>query len=347
MVDHLREVAADGLVPAEALTTGPQDRSKAWWNEFRKKVVAEAQAAGLCAGLWDLRSKLVLLGAGVVLLLLYAVATGFNQPDEVERSNLYDAVTLGGILAAFALGAAANSKRQTSTGDGLVAASRWLGVKRALDESPSFEVLPPSGVAVWERHLAYACALGVAPRSIQALPMGAESDTEVWTASGGEWRKVAVAYPRFRPGWGRHPLLALGLGALGSLFGWGLLRLATGDLGGDSVGLKVFALVVFALAVLVLTRSLPQLLFGFLDLFGSRTVEGPVLRARTRWAPIPYTFQGTDREYLRFFIAIDDGRSPKLTAYRVKPDLYDALPQGSKAELKVTPNLGYVTRRSG
>ena len=200
---------------------------------------------------------------------------------------------------------------------------------------------------VWERHLAYACALGVAPRSIRSLPMGAESDTEVWTASRGEWRKVAVRYPRFRPGWGRHPLLALAVGTLGTLFGWWLLRLVTGDLGGDNKWLKVTAAIGFAAAVLVLTRSLPQLVLGFLDLFSSRTVEGAVLRARTRWAPIPYAFQGEDQQYLRFFVAIDDGRSETLTAYRVKPALYEALPQGSKASLKVTPNLGYVRRRSG
>lgn len=346
LLEHLRSVAAGGEVPAEALTTGPQDRSKAWWNEFRKRVVAHAQSAGLCADLWNWTAKSILIGVALVLLVLYGFATGFRQADDVADSPLLNAVLAGGLALALALGGTVKSKRQTSTEPGLRAASRWLGVREALEDSPSFELLPPSGVVVWERHLAYAAALGVAPRSVRALPMGAESDHEVWLAREGEWQKVAVRYPRFRPGWGRHPLLALVLGAAGSLFGWWLLRLATTDPGGDATWMKVVALVLVAVAVLVLARSLPQLLLGLLDLVGSRPVEGTVLRARTKWSPFPYTFQGTDSEYLRFFVAIDDGRSSKLTAYRVKRDVYDALPQGSVAKLAVTPYLGYVSRRA-
>ncbi|HYP22829.1 MAG TPA: hypothetical protein VEV43_04590 [Actinomycetota bacterium] len=346
LVDHLRSLAADGVIPAEALTTGPQDRSKAWWDEFRKKLVAHAQSAGLCTNLWNATAISLLVGGGVVLLVLYALATGFNDPDDVADSPLLNAVTLGALPAIFALGAVVKSTRQTSTAEGLRCGSRWLGVRRALEESPSFEQLPPSGVVVWERHLAYAAALGVAPRSVRALPMGAESDTEVWARAGTEWRKVEVRYPRFRPGWGRHPLHALGVGFLGTLFARWLLRLATGDLGGDDTWLKAIALVLFGIAVLVLTRSLPQLVLGFLDLLASRPVEGTILRARTRWSPFPYSFQGSDQQYLRYFVAIDDGRSPKLTAYRVKPSLYGALSQGTEAKLKVTPNLGYVRRLS-
>ncbi|MDQ4124487.1 MAG: hypothetical protein M3134_02660, partial [Actinomycetota bacterium] len=71
-----------------------------------------------------------------------------------------------------------------------------------------------------------------------------------------------------------------------------------------------------------------------------------VLRARTRWSPFPFMNQSNDQHYIRFFVAIDDTRSTKLTAYRVKPDLYDRLYQGGRAELEVTPNLGHVRRRS-
>lgn len=346
MVDHLRAVAADGVVPAEALTTGPQDRSKAWWNEFRKKVVAQAQSSGLCANLWNGPSKAILVGGGLLLLVLYGFATGFNDPDDVADTPLLNGVTLGGLAAVLALGAVLKSSRQTSTDAGLRAGSRWLGVKRALDESPSFELLPPTGVVVWERHLAYAAALGVAPRSIRALPMGAESDTEAWTASSGEWRKVTVRYPRFRPGWGRHPLLALAIGGFGTYVGYNMIRVAAGDIGFDNRWLAIAGTVALAVAILVLARSLPQLLFGVLDLFGSRTVGGTVLRARTRRGPVPFFNQTNDDAYLRCFVAIDDGRSTSLTAYRVSARLYGELRQGSEAKLVVTPNLGYVRRPS-
>lgn len=346
MFDHLRSVAAGGVVPAQALTTGPQDRSKAWWNEFRKRVVAHAQSGGLCADLWNRASQLTLFAVGLVLLVLYGFATGFRDPEDVADSALLNAVVAGIALAAVALGATVKSKRQTSTEDGLRAASRWLGVKRALDESPSFELLPPSGVVVWERHLAYAAALGVAPRSIRALPMGAESDTEAWTASSGRWRKVHVKYPRLRPGWGRHPALALAVGAAGSYFGYRLLKLATGDLGADSAWLKLFALALVAVALVALGRSLPQLVWGLLDLFVSRRVEGTVLRARTRWGPFPYLTQQNDDQYVRYFVAIDDARSSTVTALRVTPKLYRTLPQGAGGKLEVTPNLGYVRRPS-
>ena len=343
MVDHLQAVAADGVVPAEALTTGPQDRSKAWWNEFRKKVVAQAQSSGLCANLWNGPSKAILFAGGALLLVLYGFATGFRDPDDVADTPLLNAVILGGLAAVLALGAVLKSSRQTSTEEGLRSGSRWLGVKRAFEESPSFELLPPSGVVVWERHLAYAAALGVAPRSIRSLPMGAESDTEAWTASSGEWRKVTVRYPRFRPGWGRRPVLALALGGFGSYVGYNMLRVATRDIGFGDRWVAIAGTVATTLALMVLARSLPQLLFGALDLFGSRTVEGTVLRARTRRGPVPFFNPTNDDAYLRCFVAIDDGRSTTLTAYRVSPRLYADLPQGTKANLNVTLNLGYVT----
>jgi hypothetical protein len=349
MIDHLRSVAVEGVVPAEALTTGPQDRSRAWWKVFRKEVVEHAQSAGLSKDLWSPAAEIALLLAAAVVALLYWIAIGFRDADEVARSTLLDVVTVSGIAAAAALVAVGTTKRQTSTEEGMRAGARWLGVRRALEESPSFELLPPSGVAVWERHLAYAAALGVAPHSIRALPMGAESDTEAWTASSGAWRKVAVRYPRWRPGWGRHPALAVVIGAFGTYAGYNILRLAIDDIGFDDVWRVAPAAVATAIAVVVLARSVPQLFWGVADLFSSKEIEGKILRARTRWGPVPYFTQGDDDHNLRCFIALDDARSEKLTAYRVTPKKYEQGSQGAEVKLKVTPNLGYVsivTRRS-
>ena len=47
VLDHLRASAHDGVVPAEALTTGPQHESARWKRGFVSGVVSDAQARGL------------------------------------------------------------------------------------------------------------------------------------------------------------------------------------------------------------------------------------------------------------------------------------------------------------
>lgn len=344
MVGHLRSLAVDGVVPAEALTTGPQDRSKAWWGEFRKHVVADAQERGLSRDLWGVATVTYIFLAAVPIALLFWIAIGFRDLDEVQGSALLDGLVFSGGLIVATLLAMTNSKWQTSTDAGRAAAARWLGVREALEGAPSFPEVPPSGVVVWERHLAYAAALGVAPRAIRSLPMGAESDTEAWTASSGEWRKVEVGYPRFRPGWGRHPALAVAIGAFGSFVGYRMMRLAFAELGID--GWWELVTVTFAAAgALVFVRSALQLVWGVADLAVSRDVEGTVLRARTRWSPWPYLNQ-EDEHNVRYFVAIDDRRSSRIAAYRVGWKNYRAMPQGSRVTLTATPRLGYVRRPS-
>jgi Predicted membrane protein (DUF2207) len=46
LLDHVAGLAVDGVVPAEALTTGPQDQSSRWGREFRRAVVDDARARG-------------------------------------------------------------------------------------------------------------------------------------------------------------------------------------------------------------------------------------------------------------------------------------------------------------
>ena len=342
LVDHLHAVAVDGVVPAEALTTGPQDASRAWWGAFRNGVVAHARAAGLSRDFWSTAVKVFLLAAGGVVALLYFLATGFRDSDDVQRTALLDVVAVGGAGGAVALAVTWVSKRQTETEAGRRAVARWLGVREAIENSPSFAVIPPSGVVVWERHLAYAAALGVAPRTVRSLPMGAESDTEAWTSRAGEWRKVSVRYPRMRPGWGRHPALAIGIGAWGTYTGYNMIRIAVDNVG-FSGWLTLPAVVASALGTVVLLRSAVQLVLAVPDLLVKKKVAGKVLRARTRWGPIPYLTQSDDRQYVRCFIAIDDGRSETLTAYRVSTKVYDKVRQGAEVELEVTPRLGYVS----
>jgi hypothetical protein len=49
------------------------------------------------------------------------------------------------------------------------AASRWLGVRDFLAQDDAFHSLPPDAVAIWDRYLAYAAAMGVAKDATKGL----------------------------------------------------------------------------------------------------------------------------------------------------------------------------------
>ena len=345
LIEHLRSLAVDGVVPAEALTTGPQDASKLWWESFRKKVVAESQERGLARNLWSLTTAAILGIAGAAIVLLFYMAIGFNDLEDVQESALLSLDTFALVLAGAVFFLTIASSRQTDTPQGRDAAAYWLGVKGSMENSPSFGAMPPTGVIVWERHLAYAAALGVASRVSRSLPMGAESDTEAWTGSSGQWRRVEVRYPRFRPGWGRHPLLAVVIGVLGSAAGVKLLRSALTDL--DSFGpplVPAIPLAVGALGALILLRSLPQLAWGLADLFVSKDVKGQVLRCRVRSSPVP-TYSLNEEPYSRYFVALDDGHTAAIDAFRVSAKRYPTFVQGQDVTVTISPRLGYVRDR--
>ncbi len=347
LLEHLRSIAVEGVVPAEGLTTGPQDESNRWWTSFKKQIVDEARSRGLSRNLWSATTRVVLGVAVALVALAFGAATGFRDLEDMKDSSLLNFVVIGFWAMVFSFAAVLASTRQTDTREGRRAAARWLGIRRSLGRSPSFEVLPPTGVVVWERHLAYATAMNLAGRTAAALPMGAESDTSAWSAVTGRWREVRVRYPRLRPGWGRHPLVALAFGALGTYVGIQMVGSASGaDL--TSAPLEwtwFFAVLWWILGLVVLARSLTQLVRAVPDLVLRRPVEGRVLRCRTRWSLIPVPTQ-SEREHCRFFIALDDGRSQEVRAFRVSAKKFEQVRQGMDASLTVTPFLGYVSEIS-
>jgi hypothetical protein len=343
LLNHLRRQASNGIVPADALTTGPQEQSNVWWRGFKREVVKEAQHLGLSTKLW---TKSIGIGLGIIggiVFLIFEMSVGFNDIEEVQASGLVELVSFGCWVGVATLIALLASSMQTETPDGRRAAARWLGVREALESSPTFAVTPPSGVVVWERHLAYAAAMGTADKAVGALPMGAESDTEAWTAHTGEWRKVTVSYPRLRPGWGRHPALALLLGAVGTYVGFKVMRFGWGTTLGSGPDPTWFTVARYCVAVLastLLIRSLLEVLWAVPDLFSRREVTGEVLRTRTRWSPGPAA--GYDEPSLRYFVAVDDGSSTSVRAYRVHENKYGQVAQGLRMTLTVSPLLGYV-----
>jgi hypothetical protein len=347
VLGHLRGLAANGIVPAAAMTTGPEEASAGWWKRFRRAVIADAQQRGLCRPRWP-RSGLLLVLAGAAAALVAAWGADKLAGDD-QKSKLLQALLFAAVAGGAALGAAAvallSSDRQRETPDGLAVAGRWLGVRRHLADHGDFAAKPAAAVAIWDRYLAYAVALDLAPLAVAQLPLGAEDDRHAWSRASGHWRPVVVTYPRLRPGYGQHPLAAAFVGLVtGAATVAALTRLVPAALGTltrvDDLSDRTRPWVRLGAAVLVLAGvavaawALVKFVSGVADLFARRTVEGVVLRARVRGSG--------DQKQRRFFVAVDDGTSARLPAFRVAPVRYGEAPQGAWVRCEVTPRLGHV-----
>jgi hypothetical protein len=352
VLDHVRALAtqtADGFVPADALTTGPDAVASSWWGRFEKAVCRDARARGLSRPRFGSRTR----GALVVLAVVVGVAVfvaGTTLPETEDGDNpIGAAVGLGVIAAAVLIGVTSRLRGERDTPAGRQAASRWLGLRTMLADDPTFASQPPAAVAIWDRLLAYGAALGVAQAAVAALPLGAESEREAWSPVGGRWRVVRVRYPsRTPPGYGRHPALVAFVGLLLTALGI-FIAPATVSLGdalldslddvatGGSVSPAVRAGVGIAVAVIVAVGAAiflvgaSMLVGGGSDLFRTRrTVEGRVLRLRVRG----------DDQHRFWHVAVDDGSTDRVRAWRVK--VSPPISQGGTARARVSPWLGHV-----
>jgi len=349
---ELRTKAVDGVVPADALTTGPELQSKGWHRALAKEVVGDAQSRGLTSPRWPRRLNTILglaLGAVVVLLFISAQVGGDADDDATLLGALAAAFAIagvvGGIVVVIRLGA---SLAQLPTPAGRAAAARCIGLGMTLRENEALGDLPPAGVHLWDRLFAYAAVFGAAPTAVGLLPMGAEDDHRAWSRVGGTWRRVRVRYPRARPpAWGKHPVLALGLAlfwaAVAALVGYGLVRLAETDRPkeisssawtwverGTVIGL-VPVLLAIAWAAWVVVNAVP-------DCWQRREVVGDIVRDRRyrQWFS-----SGDDPDYW-YYLAVDDGTQDRIAAWRVRESLWEQLSQGETVHAEITPRLGYV-----
>jgi membrane protein implicated in regulation of membrane protease activity len=314
VLDHLRASARDGVVPAEALTTGPQQESARWMRGFVSGVVSDAQARGLSVEAVGGAIFTVLTVAAVVPAALTWAAWEFEAG-------------LMAFVAGFALlGWIRRRHPQRETPAGMEAASRWLGVRAELAENPVFAIHSPLEVELWDRLLAYGAALGVAAGASRPLPMGVESDTEAWTASGGSWRRVRIAYPRYwPPGWGADPLVGMLVG-LALAVGLGLLLYTAGP---SFLDAGVFGVVPFAVACLGVVLGAALVVMAASDWRTAVEVTGPILRLRT--------FGDEDKS--RYYVAVDDGESDTIRAWKVRRAQYEGLEQGDMITVRLTRNL--------
>ncbi|MGH2723261.1 MAG: DUF2207 family protein [Actinomycetota bacterium] len=316
-----------GVVPAEALTTGPTEPARSWWRGFRGEVVADAKARGLSEDLWN-GGVLRLLGIlAVVPAALVALASLHEAPGIVFF-----------VAAVTGLSAAKGGGRQRHTEAGLRAVAGWLGARRYLRDG-AFADLPPTAVAVWERYLSYAAALGVAAGAVRPLPMGADDDRRAWTAASGQWRQVRVRYPRLLPpGWGMNPWAAAVVGValvgMASLFLSVTLRLGWTD---PELGpFRLLGLLFVGIPLLFAVGGVVMFVLAIGDLRAPREMTGLVLRRRT--------FKGGENNKPRHYLALDDGSSAVIRAWRLRPQVYrtPGVAEYRPATASVTPNLGYV-----
>jgi hypothetical protein len=316
VLDHLRTRAVNGVVPAEALTTGPGQESTRWRRRFANEVVSDAQRRGLSRDAAGGAVFTVLtLAAGVPALLVWALF-------EFEAG----VVVVGAGVALLGWIRARHPQRETA--EGLAAATRWLGVRAELAANEVFPTHSPLTVELWDRLLAYGAAVGVAGGASGPLPMGTESDTDAWSAHGGRWRPVRVVYPRlWPPGWGLDPLVATVAG-MGTAIVGALALYWVGPALFDA-GLAGALLFVPCAAVLV-GISLAVMASG--DLRSSVEITGPILRLRVFG----------DEKKVRHYLAVDDGESRTIRAWRVNARHYSGLTQGETVTAAVTRNLGCV-----
>jgi hypothetical protein len=305
------------VVPARALTTGPAEESKSWREAFRAEVVADAQARGLARDAFDSR----VWGALVALAALPAACVW----------AVWGLAAAVGVVAgaALLLGWMTSRHPQRETPAGLDACARWLGVRAELATNEVFETYTPLTVPLWDRLLAYGAALGVARGASGPLPMDAESDTRAWSSYGGSWREVRVSYPRvWPPGWGSEPAAAASVGGLVTI-GAAFLLYAIGPSFLDAGAIATAQLVLIAgIGVLALVGALR----GAADAYGAVEVTGQILRLRA--------FDEDDDT--RYYVAVDDGESSEIRAFRVSQEQFRGLRQGDVVTVRATSWLGRV-----
>lgn len=342
--DYAQGCAVDGVVATEALAKG-QDKPAAWWKSFRKAVIADSRGRGLSRPRWT----------GPWLTLLRGGAFG---PAALAAWAAWEWAVGGAVvIGCWALLGLINAERGTPAG--AKAAEPWLGVRRALQDNAKFESLPAAAVTIWDRHLAYAAALDVAPSAVASLPVGLPADhRRAWSTYGsGLWHLVRVRYPRrwgFLPGrpmvWSRSPwwiawvsvaIAALALLAYPIIAGLDLIGTkvvdneagtfnsealeAAWDRAGDLAPAIVGPIWLLAGALLVLALT---------DIGNRRVVEGQVVRLRRR---------GDDDNY-EHRMAIDDGQSRQTKAWLVRPEIYAAVSEGDVVKVSAGRLFNYPFR---
>ncbi len=371
---HIESKASDGVAPAAVLTLGPEGASERWWKGFVREVNRHARDLGVCRRRYHLR-HIVAMWVAVAIGWLGAAVMGFRWRGWDQDRTLDSAVGLVATIAgigvlglSYLAGRLTRSDAQAETEAGLAAASRWLGVRDHLAASGSFDRAPAASVAIWERNLAYATAMGLAPVVLRQLPFETEHDRQAWSHVTGRWRRVKVRYLALRPGWGQAPWsVALGgliQAAVMGFFAVGGFLVADDEFDLSSLPdssqrtIRLVALSVSAIAAIGAVYALVKVVLGVADLFRRRVVEGEVVRRRKLrtghrlpkvvqwliWSRRDQSGMRRDhRRRTRYHLAVDDGTRDSIVAHQVRSKIFAQAPQGARVRMKVSPLLGYVS----
>ena len=140
--------------------------------------------------------------------------------------------------------------------------------------------------------------------------MGVESDTQAWTAYGGQWRRVRIECPRYwPPGWGADPAVALLVGLAVALGAAVVLYVS----GSSFLDAGVFGAVPFGAACIAVVLGAGLVVMAAADWRTAVEVTGPIIRLRTF---------GDDKK-LRCYVAVDDGESEAIRAWKVSRARYE------------------------
>jgi hypothetical protein len=227
---------------------------------------------------------------------------------------------------------------------GEAAAARWLGVKRYLQHDESFGDLPPAGVVIWDRLLAYGAALGVARGAADAIPLQEEEPDVAWSRVGGQWHQVHVEYPT-RFGYGQVPSAVLLNGALRTVF-WGAIAFvalpvvadlawragtdAIGGADGQWVFGAAFGVVFGAFALYLVARvadGLIRAFRGLADLKARVTITGQVVKHHASEQASWFAIDPGEVDSVQAVHPGDDGRTPQ---------------RGATVHMVITPHLRHV-----
>ncbi|MBO4270941.1 DUF2207 family protein [Microbispora triticiradicis] len=334
--DHVRSLAVDGVVATGALAEGSRDLGR-WWKSFRRKVIAEAREQGLSRARWSRAHAALLTVAAALPAAAIGVAANISDKDH-EAGIGAAVVSFAGLLALMG-----RQGGERGTAEGARAAAHWLGVRAHLGTTGRFAEQPAASVTIWGRHLAYAAALGLAPRAVTSLPVSTPADdSRAWSDYGGMWHVVDVRYPS-RLLWGRPPgsavVRGLAAGWFAGFFAW-ILLVAASAFDVWPRGLVVPAALLAGLAV-----AGPPILFALSDLTGPVTVEGQVVRLRR----FRDGGKGGDNARWTYWCAIDEGRAPEVGAREVRAmclsgDMWESLREGDRVRAAAGRRTGWIRR---
>ncbi|MBI4942788.1 MAG: DUF2207 domain-containing protein [Actinobacteria bacterium] len=323
-------------VPLAALADRAGAGETAWSDDLVAALVAAARERGLSrprAG-WLLRCVLV---AAALVVALAVGAWGVATAE--DRSEPFDTLfALGSITLIVLLGPTwgrFNGERITRAGRR--AARAWLAHGAHLGRDELLRAAGAADVTRWGRRLGYAHALGTTRTVDRQVRFGPGDRTRIWSSFGGSWRQVEVRYPRglltgrsapMTTVYGLWLVAVVGASTF-TLFwvpeaagmptdaGWPrALRWA-----GVAVLLAVAGYVLLRVAAAVVAVRTP------------RTLVGEVL-----WIEEHHVATGETASWAEnYYLAVDDGRSDRTTAWSLPVDLRHRCSSGDHVRLTVRP----------